>query len=201
MTELVEGVRVLYAMERIRGLLLLALVANTGFVLMTPLLPALVLTQLRSGPALFGVFEAVAGVGALLSGLSSPWVLRRVGFGRLYVLAHVLAAVVLMGVGWSVAPWLSGALIGVFWFIRRQTGAPLVAMLQTEVPEAVRGRVFSGFGSLEALLVPAAMLGGGWLATRIGAGPTLMVGGAWTLVSTGIIASLPAIRRGLWNEA
>jgi hypothetical protein len=192
-----EGARALYNIERVRWLLILSLVGNVGFVIMTPLLPALVRTHLRSGPALFGFLETAAGVGLLLSGLASPWVVKRVGFGRLFVAGRAVPAGLLIVVGWIAAPWLSLALIGLYWFIRRLAGPPLVALLQSEVPEAVRGRVYTVFGSTEALLAPVAMLAGGWLATRIGAAPTLMVGGAWTLVSTLAMATLPTLRRAI----
>jgi MFS family permease len=73
-------------------------------------------------------------------------------------------------------------------------------ILQTIVDEDKRGRIMSLFLMAYAGMAPFGSLFGGFLADRIGAGPTLELGGVACCIGALVfLRALPEIRRSIGN--
>jgi MFS family permease len=175
--ELKGGVR--YAAEApiIREALLLTLIFATLVRGAMEVLPVLADGAFGQGAAGLGMLTAAAGAGALSSAA-----LKALGVGatggrisRSVLGAMVLGFVAMAGMGlapvWPLA-LLATAVAG---FTATWCGVSLQAAIQTDLPDAFRGRVMSlwtvvGFGSVA---IGAGLIGG--LAEAIGIGPALVV--------------------------
>ncbi len=73
------------------------------------------------------------------------------------------------------------------------------AMLQTAVPEEMRGRVFSSLNTLVRLCVLVSMVVGPLLAVVLGRMSTALVGGEITVL--GATIAVPGVRLALWLAA
>lgn len=145
------------------------------------LMPVFARDVLGSTASAYSILYACVGIGALAAALALAAAGRRVSRGRL--LAGAAHAFPVLLVLFSISRWLplSGALLVAVGFTMVLTNALSNAMLQTIVPDGLRGRVmaayawvFVGFGPIGSLLAGAA-------ARYVGAPLTVAVGAAGTL--------------------
>lgn len=182
--QLLEGFRYVRAQQPIRAvLMLLALFCLTG----TPylvLLPILADRVLGGGADSLGVLMGASGLGALLGAMLLAarqsaqglprWIARAVGaFGASLILlaqtqAVWLAALVLVGTGAGMVLTLSAS----------------NALVQTMVPNALRGRVMALFYMTVMGAGPIGALAGGALAELIGVAATVAAGGGVCLLAS-----------------
>ncbi len=194
-TRVLEGVTYVFRHELLWSSMALDLFA-VFFGGVTALLPFFATQVLDVGAAGFGIMRAAMAAGSLLAALLSTRLLPRRNAGLVLhaTIACFGVGIIVFGLSRSVplslaALFLAGLCDGTSVTIRR-------AILRLASPEALRGRiaavksVFVGssneLGALESGLVSAA----------IGAVPTVLVGGAITLVVVAVIAwRAPALRR------
>jgi predicted MFS family arabinose efflux permease len=160
------------------------------------MMPAFARDVLHVGPTGLGYLVAAAGAGALLGGLQlAAWKSHR-RRGPLVLAAAMLffSALVLFCI--SRQPLLSALLLAVVGGAMVSSVATVNSLIQTVVPDGIRGRVLSmhtmaflGFTPLGSLLVGA-------LAERWGPPTALAVSSGFALVLTGVIAVVaPEVRR------
>ncbi len=186
--ELRGGVR--YAAEApvIREALILTLVFATLVRGALEVLPVLADGAFGQGAAGLGMLTAAAGAGALSSAALKAWGIAASG-ARIppsVIAAMVLGFCAVAGMGlapvWPLA-LLATAVAG---FTATWCGVSLQAAIQTDLPDAYRGRVMSlwtvvGFGTVA---VGAGLIGG--LAEVIDIGPALVVAASIGLIGTGL---------------
>jgi len=161
-------------------LILFALISLMGmpFVVLMPVFAAQVL---HGGPHTLGFLMGALGVGALISALSL--VIRKSVRGLLKMIPIAAAAfgVGLVSFGLSHVQWLSLLLMLVTGFGMMQGMTASNTIIQTLVPEEMRGRVMSYYTVAFVGMAPFGSLLAGGLAHAIGAPRTVIVSGIATI--------------------
>ncbi len=194
--QVVEGLRAIAAERRILALIVLvALSSLFGFSFVT-LMPAWAVKVLGGDARTNGLLQSARGAGALVSALGIASLGRFRGRGRLLTAGSLLFPVVMMGL--SFARSLPFSLAGLFLagtaFIMMFNLAN--ALVQTLVPDAVRGRVMSVYNLAFLGMAPIGSLAIGATAERFGEPSALLVFGLASLACTGGIAlAAPSLRR------
>jgi MFS family permease len=194
--QVVEGLRAIAAERRILALILLvALVSFFGFSFVT-LLPAWAVNVLGGDARTNGLLQSARGAGAVLAGLGIASLGRFRGRGRLLTAGSLAFPLVLAGLSFTRTLPLS--LVGLFLagvtFIMMFNLAN--ALVQTLVPDAVRGRVMSVYQLGFLGMAPIGSLAVGAVAERFREPTALLTFALLSLVCTGGIAlAVPSLRR------
>ena len=176
--QLKEGWDYVRSFAPIRTILLLfALVSLMGMPF-TVLMPIFAGQVLHGGPHTLGFLMGALGVGALASALSL--VLRKSVRGLLKMIPFAAASfgVGLIGFGLSHFVWLSMILLLLTGFGMMQGLTASNTIIQTIVPEEMRGRVMSYYTVAFVGMAPFGSLLAGGLANVIGAPWTVVISGA-----------------------
>ncbi|PKO02560.1 MAG: MFS transporter [Chloroflexi bacterium HGW-Chloroflexi-5] len=181
---------------------LLTLYAITGLVVLTimptfALTPLLVLEHFNGGVTQVAIMEGLAGVGMLLGGLFiGLWKLKNrralivmvsfgISCGAVALTALVPSSLFWLAVFWW---WLSG-------FTFSTGNAPMIALLQTVIPNEMQGRAFSLLNMIFGLAGPLGLLIAGPMGERFGIQAVFIVGGTLSAV----ISFSALLLRPLWN--
>jgi MFS family permease len=177
MADIAEGWKYVSEFTPVRNLLLLlALVSFVGMPY-TVLMPIMAGNVLHGGPNTMGLLMGASGVGALASALLLAGRKTVIGLGRVVPMSAAIFGVGLVAFGASRWLALSVLLMVVTGFGMMQEMAASNTILQTIVPEDKRGRAMSFYSMAFAGTAPFGALGAGYVADRIGAPITLVIGG------------------------
>jgi MFS family permease len=187
--EMREGLRYVVRTPRVRGLVInVAAISVFGMPYAT-LMPVIARDVLHGGPRTLGFLSAAAGAGALCGAL----LLASRGSGRprfetrarVVLAGHVAAAAALIALAFAQSFRLTAVLLGVIGAAIILAVATTNTLLQSIVPDELRGRVmgvhvtvFLGFAPLTAMIA-------GTLAQVAGIQGALLVDGAVSLVAAG----------------
>ena len=194
--QVVEGLRAIAAERRILALIVLvALTSLFGFSIVT-LMPAWAVKVLGGDARTNGLLQSARGAGALAAALGIASLGAARGRGRLLTAGSLAFPVALAGLSFTRTLPLS--LAGLF-----LAGAALIAMfnlanalVQTLVPDAVRGRVMSVYNLAFLGVAPIGSLAIGAAAERFGEPSAVLAFAAMSLACTGGIAlAVPSLRR------
>jgi MFS family permease len=179
--QLQEGVRYAWHTPHVRAVLSVTAVLSIVSMPYSTLLPVFTRDILHHGPEGLGILMAASGIGALAAAL------RHAGRDTVKGLGRAIArAVALFGVS-----LMAFALSSIFWI-----SAGINILLQSLVPDALRGRVVSFFTTLSLGFTIFGSMLAGIGATYVPAPFIVMIGGLITLLTAGIFwRSLPAIRQ------
>jgi MFS family permease len=158
------------------GLLLVALISTLGMPYQV-LMPVMASDVLGGGAHTLGMLMTATGLGALAGTLylaSRPSV---VGLGRHIAHAAIVFGVALVIFSWSRNLWLSLLILPISGAGFMTTLAATNTVVQTLVPEHLRGRVMSFYTMAFLGTAPIGSLIAGLAAQRIGVPATIMVGG------------------------
>ncbi len=194
--ELKEGFNYAFGFEPIRViLLLLALISLMG-VPYQVLMPVFAKDIFHGGPETLGIIMASSGVGALIGAvyLASRKNVR--GLGRLITIAAGLFGVGIIAISFSRNLWVSAIFVLAAGFGMMVGMAGSNTILQTITEEDKRGRIMSFFTMAFMGMVPFGNLLAGYMAHKLGAPKTLLIGGICCVLGSGIFAmKLPALRK------
>ena len=175
-------------------LLLLAVVSLVGMPY-TVLMPIFAANVLHGGPHTLGFLMGASGIGALFSAYKLATRKSVLGLGRVIPMTSALFGAALIGFALSHWLWLSLVLMLFTGFGMMQQMAASNTILQTIVDENMRGRVMSFYAMAFAGTAPFGSLAAGFIAQRIGAPATLVIGGITCVVASGwFYRQLPDIR-------
>lgn len=177
LTQIVEGFRFVGHTRPIRAILLLLGLISLVAMPYTVLMPVFADRILHGGARGLGILMSATGVGALLAALTlasrtgvrglSRWVAYSCGgFGASLVLF-----------AFSRSFWPSTALLVPVGFCMMLQMASSNTLIQTMVPDHLRGRVMSVYSMMFMGMAPFGALIGGALADRLGAPLTVAMGG------------------------
>jgi MFS family permease len=199
-SRVVEGFRFVIRNPPVHAILiLLGIVSVTGMPY-TVLMPIFADRILHGGARALGGLSAVAGVGALAGALLLASRRDVHGLGR-------WVAVSALGFGASLAAfaasrqlWLSGAiLVPTGFFIMIEMGSSNT-LIQSMVPDRLRGRVMSVYSMMFMGMAPIGSLIAGAAAARFGAPATVAAAGAVCMAAAAVFwMRLPKIRTGVRN--
>ncbi len=192
---LAEGFRYVSGNLPVRSLLgLLGVVSLTGMPY-TVLMPIFADRVLHGGAAALGNLMGATGIGALVGALLLASRRNLQGFGRGVAVAAAVFGASVVGFAYSRTYWLSmGILVLAGFSVMLQMGASNT-LIQSIVPDQLRGRVMSIYSMMLMGMAPFGSLLAGWGAARFGSPATVAAGGVVCMLGAGVFtAVLPRVR-------
>jgi len=168
LTQMQEGVRYIWHHSTIRVLITLVAVSNMFAFGYSTLLPAFARDILKTGEVGYGLLSTSIGVGALAGGLLLASLSNFQRKGMLLTGGNLLFPIMVLGVSVSTSQPLSMALLvfaGLGFMVQNATVNTLV---QTAVPDNLRGRVMSVYMMVFQGFFPVGSLIAGTVAERFG---------------------------------
>jgi len=147
------------------------------------MMPVFARDVLHTGAGGYGALMASVGAGAMLGALALALLSDRVPKGKTLLASGVAFSVLLSF--FALSPWFSLSLV-----LLALTGCAMIittaltnTMIQTLVPDQLRGRVMGFYAFMFVGMAPLGAFQAGWLAERIQAPYATVLGGAVCLVS------------------
>jgi MFS family permease len=182
---ILEGLRYAAADPRIRVLLLnIAIMSICGLPALT-LLPVLARLELGQGAREYGWMMSAVGGGAVIGALAVATFATRWRKGRVTGWAAVLFGGSVTALGFSPSVLVALAILTALGLAMITTTALTNTLLQTLVPDALRGRVVSVYTFAFVGMAPIGSFLGGAAAEQFGVTATLAVGGLLTVAAAG----------------
>ncbi len=192
---IIEGFVYSWNTEPVRALLLLLGLVSLMGMPYSVLMPVIASSVLGGGPNAYGLLLAASGVGAL-AGAALLTLRQNVrGLGRWVAVSAVSFGITLSAFSFSRALWLSMALLVPAGFFMMVEMAASNTLIQSMIPNRLRGRVMSVYSMMFMGMAPMGALVAGALATPLGAPATVAIGGSICAVG-GVVfgAGLPRLR-------
>ena len=193
--DIIEGFRWVNRTKIIRSLLfLIGLVSLVGMPY-TVLMPVFADKILHGGARGLGILMGATGVGALFGALTLAAKTGIKGLGRWVTITCATLGISLFLFSFSTSFWISAALLLPCGYSMMLQMACSNTLIQTIVPDHLRGRVMSLYSMMFMGMAPFGAFFGGALANRIGAPMTVAVGGiACVLGAIWFGRALPELR-------
>lgn len=195
LAHLMEGFRFVAHTAPIRAILLLLGLVSLVAMPYTVLMPIFADRILHGGARGLGILMGATGVGALLGALTLAARTGVQGLGRWVTVACAGFAVFLIAFGLSRNFWLSATLLVPVGFCMMLQMSSSNTLIQSMVPDHLRGRVMSVYSMMFMGMAPFGALLGGALADRLGAPVAVIMGAVACLGGAAIFGlRLPKIR-------
>ncbi len=190
-----EGFNYTFGFAPIRFILFLLGLASLMGMPFTVLMPVFAKDILHGGPQTLGFLMASSGVGAVTGALYLASRRSVLGLGRIIAIASGVFGIGLIGFSLSHILWLSLLLLVIVGFGMMVQMASSNTVIQTMVDDDKRGRVMSFFMMSMMGMAPFGSLLAGFLASKIGASGTLIIGGTSCILGSFLFTKkLPLIR-------
>ena len=191
----IEGFRFVTQTAPVRSLLLLLGIVSVAGMPYAVLMPIFADQILHGGPRGLGLLMGATGLGALCGALSLAMRSGVRGLGRWVATSAGAFGVWLMLFSLSRTFWLSALLLVPMGFSMMVEMASSNTLIQSMVPNALRGRVMAVYSIMFMGMAPLGALLAGWVAGYIGAPKTVAIGGMICLAASAVFAAqLPAFR-------
>jgi MFS family permease len=172
-----HGFRYVRKTMPVRDLLLMVAVISFAGMPYSTLMPIFAEEILRGGARGLGLLMASAGVGSLCGALTLASRSTIRGLGRVVGASALVFGLALTMFALSRVYWLSAVLLFVVGMSMITQAASTNTLVQSMVPDSVRGRVMAIYAMSFMGMAPIGALVEGWIAERIGAPYTVMIGG------------------------
>lgn len=195
LTRIREGFAFAIGERPVRALMLmLAFLSLTGMPFMV-LMPVFADRVLDEGPAAYGILMSASGLGALAGAVTLASRRGVQGLGGWVARAAVAFGALLAVFSFSRSMWLSVLLLLPIGFAMMVEISSSNTLIQTMVPDALRGRVMAVYSMMFMGMAPAGSLLAGWAADRIGAPTTVLIGGLACMAAAAVFRwSIPRLR-------
>jgi len=195
LAHIAEGFRFVLRNPPVHALLILLGVVSVTGMPYAVLMPIFAARILHGGAAALGWLMGASGIGALGAALLLASRRNLKGLGRWVALAAAGFGVALVAFSFSRTFWLSEALLLPVGFSMMIEMGSSNTLIQSMVPDALRGRVMSVYSMMFMGMAPVGSMLAGALAQRLGAPATVAAGGALCIAGAGVFAlRLPALR-------
>jgi MFS family permease len=175
--DIIEGFRWVSHTGPIRALLLLLGLVSLVGMPYTVLMPIFAEHILHSGARGLGILMGFTGIGALLGALTLAVRTGVRGLGKLVSLCCAGFGISLIAFSFSKVFWLSAVLLIPVGFCIMLQMACSNTLIQSMVPDSLRGRVMALYSMMFMGMAPFGALLGGALADRLGAPIAVSIGG------------------------
>ncbi|MBI1740673.1 MAG: MFS transporter [Acidobacteriales bacterium] len=182
LADIVEGFRWVNGARVIRALLLLLGLVSLVGMPYTVLMPVFADQILHGGARGLGILMGATGVGALLGALTLAARTGVKGLGRLVAWSCAGFGISLALFAFSRWFWISAALLLPVGYSVMLQMACSNTLIQTMVPDQLRGRVMALYSMMFMGMAPFGALFGGALADRVGAPITVALGGVASVI-------------------
>ena len=132
------------------------------------MMPVVARNVLHTNAAGYGFLLTSVGVGALAGALSLAWIGQRVARGRIFTLSAYVFSVLLVAFSFATIRWLAALLLLLIGFAMLLNSSLANGMLQSIVPDELRGRVMSGYVFVYVGLAPIGSFAAGAVASWVG---------------------------------
>jgi predicted MFS family arabinose efflux permease len=188
--DVAEGVRWLWRHRLLRGFTLVSGATCLTNSMINGVLVLYVLEVLHLPSSRFGWVVLAAGVGALLGGLVTPWIGRRLGRVRALTSGAALSAVAVGLMGVVTNGYLAAALFAVSAAGVMVWNVLTMSLRQALIPEGMFGRVQGAYRTVVWGAIPVGALAGGAVAHALGVAAVFAVSGTGLLVLAGVLGLL-----------
>ena len=191
----VEGFAYSWDTKPVRALLLLLGLVSLMGMPYSVLMPIMADRILSGGPNAYGLLLSASGLGAL-AGAATLTMRRHIrGLGRWVAVSAIGFGVTLIAFSLSRVLWLSALLLVPAGFFVMIEMASSNTLIQSMIPDRLRGRVMSVYSMMFMGMAPLGALGAGIAAAPLGAPVTIAIGGV-VCIAGGLIfgAGLPSLR-------
>jgi MFS family permease len=194
--QIVEGFRFAGRARPIRALLLLLGLVSLLGMSYTVLMPIFADRILHGGPRGLGMLMGASGIGALIGALRLAARKSLRGLGRWVAFSALGFALSLLLFSFSRWFWLSAALMAAAGFCMIGQMASSNTLIQSMVPDALRGRVMAVYSMMFMGMAPFGALMAGGIAQHLGAPVAVRIGASACLLGALFFLSrLSAFRR------
>jgi MFS family permease len=171
------GFRYVLRTMPVRDLMLMVGLVSFAGIPYTTLMPIFAAEVLHGGARGLGLLMASAGIGSLAGALTLASRSSVRGLGRVVAASAIVFGVSLTCFAMSRSFWLSTAILLVVGMSMITQAASTNTLIQSMVPDEMRGRVMAIYAMSFMGMSPVGALAEGWIAERIGAPYTVMIGG------------------------
>ncbi len=193
---IIEGFRYAWQTRPVRGLLLLLGLVSLMGMPYAVLMPIFADRILHGGADALGLLMGASGLGALIGALTLAARSGIYGLGRWVACAAGGFGLGLVLFSLSSHFWLSVGIMVVTGFAMMIEMSASNTLIQSMVPDHLRGRVMAVYSMMFMGMAPLGALLAGMLAERIGAPLTVRIGGAFCVIGAACFAlALPKLRR------
>jgi MFS family permease len=195
LAHIIEGFRFVARTRPVRALLLLLGLVSLMGMPYAVLMPIFADQILHGGASGLGILMGASGAGALVGALSLAARQGARGLGRWVAWATAGFGISIILFALSRNFWLSAALLIPAGFSMMVQMAASNTLIQSMVPDGLRGRVMAVYSMMFMGMAPIGALLAGVLATHLGAPLTVAMGGAVCILGAGGFAlRLPVLR-------
>jgi len=188
LSELMEGFRFAWRSKQVRMLLAMLGVASLLGAPYVVLMPIFAGEVVGGGPRTLGVLMGATGLGAMAGALSVAARTSVQGLGRAVTYASAGFGLSLLLFSLSRNLWLSFALLVPVGFSLMTQMASSNTLIQSSVPDRIRGRVMALYSMMIMGVAPFGALLAGFLAQKLGAPATVGLGGGACLAASVVYA-------------
>jgi len=184
LADLVEGFRFVIGNIPVHAILMLLGVVSFAGMPYTVLMPIYADRILHGGARALGGLMGCAGIGALAGALRLASRTKLKGLGRWPPVASFAFGATLIAFAWARVFWLSAAVLVPVGYSMMIEMAATNTLLQSMVPDELRGRVMAVYSMVFMGMAPFGALVAGLAAARIGA--------PWTVTASGVVCMVVA---------
>ena len=196
LAHIIEGFRFAAKTRPVRALLLLLGLVSLMGMPYAVLMPIFADQILHGGASGLGILMGASGLGALAGALSLATRQSARGLGRWVALATAGFGISIICFSMSRHFWLSAAFLIPAGFSMMVQMAASNTLIQSMVPDALRGRVMAVYSMMFMGMAPIGALLAGVLANHLGAPLTVALGGAVCILgAVGFALRLPVLRK------
>jgi MFS family permease len=193
--EVREGLATIAARPLLRQLMLAAMTGYLAMGPMTVLLPKLAAARLGLSELQRGAFLGTLAVSLIAGGLLALALAKRAHHGRTILAAILVAGGALAGLGGVSSAPVAVALLATVGTAGGLALSLIVAGIQAQAPDAMRGRVVSVYTIISQVVPAASGLAAGALVHGFGVGVALALCGGALVAATPLLAlTMPALR-------
>jgi MFS family permease len=193
---IVEGFAFAWQKTPVRALLLLLGLVSLMGMPYSVLMPIFAEEILHGGPDSYGLLMSASGVGALAAAATLTVRKSVRGLGRWVALSAAGFGVCLIGFSVSRALWLSALLLVPAGFCMMMEMASSNTLIQSMVPDRLRGRVMAVYSMMFMGMAPFGALLAGVLAERLDVPGTIALGGVACIAGSLVFGwRLPSLRQ------
>lgn len=185
-----EGIRYLWGQRFLRSMVLFTAVVGCALSFSQATTILFFLDAMSVPEIAIGFVTAGIGIGALLGSIVAPALVRRLGRGRVMLVANIGAGIAFVLVSFAPEVWTAVLAYSVGAFSVSIWNVPWGALRQQIIPPHLFGRVLGITRTVTWGLFPVATLLGGWVATVADLRLPFLIGGAVILVAAALAVRL-----------
>jgi len=187
--EMVDGFGVITGSRQLMGVVLSGAIAMLGLGTVNVLMVPLIIDELAVSESWFGLIQGSQVVGMVIAGIVVAALATRFGESRLIVGGLIVVGMMIAAIGRVSSVWQLMAILMVVGLAVVPVGAAAGTLVQTLVPDELRGRVGASMETVTSNASVISMGFAGVVAASIGTQSVFAISGAIT-IAAGVVAWL-----------